>query len=53
MARDDRISMPGSYGGLVRYYDEYKSKIQIKPAHVIAIIVLVVVLEIALNIIAK
>ena len=49
MAQDNRISMPGSYGGLVRYYDEYKSKIQIKPAYVIASIVLVVAAEIVLQ----
>lgn len=49
MAKDDRISMPGSYGGLVRYYDEYKSKLQIKPAHVIALIIIVVVGEFILR----
>lgn len=49
MARDNRISMPGAYGGLVRYYDEYRSKLQVKPAHVIVAIVLVVLFEIALN----
>lgn len=53
MARDDRVSMPGSYGGLVRYYDEYKSKFQIKPAHVVALIIIVVVAEIALNFLGK
>lgn len=49
MAQDNRISMPGTYGGLVRYYDEYRSKLQVKPAHVIAAIVLVVVAEIILK----
>jgi len=47
---DDRISMPSSFGGIVRYFDEYKSSIRLKPAHVILIIVLVIVLEVALRI---
>jgi len=43
---DQRISMPSGYGGLVRYYDEYKSKLQIKPQHVIVFIVLVILFEV-------
>lgn len=43
------ISMPSSYGGLVRYYDEYKSKLQIKPAYIIVLVVLVTIVEIFLN----
>lgn len=49
MARDDRVSMPQSIGGLVRYFDEYKSKIHIKPHYIIAIIVLVIIIELILN----
>ncbi|MBN2421295.1 preprotein translocase subunit Sec61beta [Candidatus Woesearchaeota archaeon] len=41
----DKISLPSSGGGLVRYSDEAKSKFMIKPQHIIAIIALVVVLE--------
>ena len=44
----DGISMPSSYGGLVRYYDEYKSRFQIKPAYIVIIVVLVAIAEIAL-----
>lgn len=43
------ISMPSSYGGLVRYYDEYKSKLQIKPVYIIILVVLVAIAEIALT----
>ncbi len=48
MARDNRISMPSGIGGLTRYFDEYKSKIEFKPGHVIILIVVVIILEILL-----
>lgn len=47
---DDRISMPASQGGLVRYYNEYKSKIRIKPIHVVALAIAVIVFELLLRI---
>lgn len=47
---DDRISMPASQGGLVRYYSEYKSKIRIKPIHVVAFAIAVMVLELIIRI---
>jgi len=46
---DDRISMPSGMGGLMRYFDEYKSKIQIKPMHVLFLIVLFIALEIVIR----
>ena len=49
MSRQDKIQMPSSGGGLVRYFDEHKSKIMIKPAYVIAIIIIVIIIEIWLN----
>jgi preprotein translocase subunit Sec61beta len=47
---DERISMPASQGGLVRYYNEYKSKVQIKPVHVVAFAIAVIVLELLIRI---
>ena len=44
----DKISMPSSMGGLVRYFDEYKSKLTLKPGHVIVLIVVVIMIEILL-----
>ena len=35
MPRDTRITMPSGMGGLMRYFDEYKSRIRIKPGHII------------------
>lgn len=41
---DDKIRMPSSGGGLIRYYDEYKSKIEIPPMYVVVAIVAAIVL---------
>jgi len=45
----DKISMPGSFGGLMRYDEEYKSKFTIKPAHVIGFVIGVIVFVIILK----
>ena len=37
------ISMPSGFGGLMRYNEEYKSKFMLKPAHIIAFIILIFV----------
>lgn len=44
----DKISMPSGIGGLVRYFDEYKSKIEFKPGHIIVLCILVMVIMILL-----
>jgi len=41
--------MPSSQGGLVRYFDEYKSKITFKPGHVIIICVAVMIIILLLH----
>ncbi|MEK6947458.1 MAG: preprotein translocase subunit Sec61beta [Nanoarchaeota archaeon] len=45
---DNRISMPQGMGGLVRYFDEYKSKIKFKPGHIIVLCVVVIVIMVLL-----
>ena len=45
----DRISMPSGMGGLVRYFDEYKSKIKFKPGHIIVLCVVVIVIMVFLH----
>ncbi len=52
MARDDKISMPSSMGGIVRYFDDYKSKIELKPGHVVILAVIVMLIEIFLHMMA-
>jgi preprotein translocase subunit Sec61beta len=46
----ERIHMPSGTGGLVRYFDEYRSKISIQPIHIIVLIVLVILVVILLHI---
>jgi len=38
-----------SSGGLVRYFEEYKSKLQLDPMHVVFIIAAVIVIEIVVR----
>ena len=40
----DRISMPSGMGGLVRYFDEYKSKIKFKPGHIVVLSIVVIII---------
>ena len=49
MARDDKIQMPSSMGGIVRYFDEYRSKIEFQPGHVILLSIVVIAIEILLH----
>ena len=46
---NEGVRIPMGSGGLVRYSDEDKSKIQIKPQYVILLIVLTVIFELILN----
>ena len=48
MAHNDRVQMPSGMGGLVRYFDEYKSKIEFKPGHIITLCVVVMIIMIFL-----
>jgi len=46
---DNKISLPGAFGGLMRYDEEYESKIKISPLHVMAFIIVIVLFVIALK----
>ena len=46
---EDRIQMPSGMGGLVRYFEDYKSKIEFKPVWVVVFIIAVMVIEILLH----
>jgi preprotein translocase subunit Sec61beta len=48
MPQDNKFSMPSGMGGLMRYFDEYKSKIRIKPGHIIIMCGVVIVIMIFL-----
>lgn len=45
----DKIQMPQSGGGLIRYSDEVKSKIVMSPATVIILILVVIFIEVLLH----
>ena len=49
----DRIQMPSGMGGLVRYFDDYKSKIEFKPGHILILVVVIVIIEILLHTMGK
>ncbi len=44
----ENIHVPAGFGGLMRYNEEYASKINLKPVHVIAFIILVILFRIFL-----
>lgn len=44
----DRVQLPQSGGGLVRYFDEYRSKLTIKPYYIIILIVIIIIIELFL-----
>jgi len=50
MAGDSKISMPGSFGGLMRYDEEYKSRFMLSPYHVIAFLIIITLFVIGLKI---
>ena len=50
MSDKNKINMPMSGAGITRYFDDYKSKIGIKPGHVIFLAAVVIILLVVLNI---
>ena len=53
MASDNKINLPGGFGGLTRYSEEYESKFNLKPTYVIVFIILIIAFRIALPIFIK
>ena len=47
---DNRMRLPGGFGGIVRYDDEYKSKFMLSPMSVVAFIIAIIVFVIVLKI---
>jgi len=48
---NETISMPSGMGGLTRYFEEFQSKIQLKPSHIIFIIALFIAFEVILRLV--
>ena len=47
---DNRVQMPSSSAGLTRYFDDYKSKIEIRPGQVVVLSIVVMVLTLLLHV---
>jgi len=45
----DKVQMPQSGGGLIRYFDDYKSKIRFSPWLVVALVVVILIVEFFLH----
>jgi len=50
MAKQNQgINMPGGFGGLMRYNEEYASKFMLKPTYVIGFVIFIIALRIFLR----
>jgi preprotein translocase subunit Sec61beta len=47
---DNRISMPSGFGGLMRFDQEYTSKINLTPTHVVAFVIAIIAFRIFLGV---
>ena len=46
---DNKIHLPQSGGGIVRYFDEFKSKIELSPIVIVGVIIAIIIIEIILH----
>jgi len=44
------VSLPGGFGGLMRFNEEYSSIFNLKPMHVILFVILIIIFRISLGI---
>lgn len=49
MADKNRVSMPASTAGLTRYFEDYRSKIELKPAYILVLALLIMIILMILN----
>lgn len=42
--KDNRVSMPTSGAGITRYFEDYKTKVEMQPEHVIILAVVIILL---------
>lgn len=50
---DSGINVPSGFGGLVKFKEEYESKFNLKPMHVVMFVILIVAFRIALPLFVK
>jgi len=46
---NNKISLPSSTAGITRYYEDYKSKIEFKPGHIIVFAVIILLITLFLH----
>ena len=49
MSKDNKIRMPSGQGGLTRYFDEFKSKVEFSPGAVIILSVVIMIIVLLLH----
>ena len=49
MASNNQVNLPGGFGGLVRYNEEYASFFNLKPTNIIVFIILIIGFRFALG----
>jgi len=49
MTKDNKIRLPSGQGGLTRYFDEFKSRIEFSPGAVVVMSVVITILIILLH----
>jgi preprotein translocase subunit Sec61beta len=49
MASENKISLPGAFGGLMRYDEEYESRFMFTPMQIIGFVIVIVVFVILLK----
>lgn len=47
---DKKIHMPASTAGLTRFFEDYRSKIEFKPGHIIIIAIVIMLITIVLHV---
>jgi len=50
---ENKISLPAGFGGLMRFKEEYASKFNLKPVHVIVFIILIIAFRVFLELLFK
>ena len=49
----NNVNLPSGFGGITRFKEEYKSRFNLKPTHVIAFIIMIVIFRIVLEFVVK
>jgi preprotein translocase subunit Sec61beta len=50
---DSGVNVPSGMGGLIKFKEEYESKFNLKPVHIVVFVILLVVFRVALGIFVK